>query len=274
MSQSGAEVDLMDADVDFSINTNAAIISGGGLGTRPWVCETVSVNGDEFIHLDKQCKMLAKAMGISSKERWPWHGRDIVAYISDKRDEAVNKHVFEQLQSDDPLGDEVKTPEKGLSEFSVRRAGTLRQQALQKNEVPEIVNVPMPEFNSGDVQVEAFTALVLKPSVRGGKLFIRLDEEHLGWMKLLCASSDVLDAGVDEESRPDGFCVVDQPNVKWRKRNGAFHLCCRYKNESGAVKEHFVNPFAKNCVNLDVQHENVKEVAEQVQKFYDENHYR
>jgi hypothetical protein len=140
MSQSGAEVDLMDADVDFSINTNAAIISGGGLGTRPWVCETVSVNGDEFIHLDKQCKMLAKAMGISSKERWPWHGRDIVAYISDKRDEAVNKHVFEQLQSDDPLGDEVKTPEKGLSEFSVRRAGTLRQQALQKNEAPEIVN--------------------------------------------------------------------------------------------------------------------------------------
>ena len=262
-----------DVGAEFIINHNAAIISGGELGSRQWVCETIAVHGTAFVHLDKQSKSLATAMGLNTKARWPWRGCDAIKFMSDKRDAAVDKHVFDQLQSDDPLADTTSTPEKALGSVAARRAGTLRQQALQKNEIPEMMDVEMPSFQSGGVTVEPFTVNVLKPSKRGGKLFMRLDEEHLSWMKKLCKSSDVIDDDTDDEPRPDGLCDIDQPNVKWTKRNGTFHLACKYKSQSGSVKRRYVNPFAKHCVNMDVQHDTVKEVAEQVQNFYEANHY-
>ena len=262
-----------DVGAEFIINHNAAIISGGELGSRQWVCETIAVHGTAFVHLDKQSKSLATAMGLNTKARWPWRGCDAIKFMSDKRDAAVDKHVFDQLQSDDPLADTTSTPEKALGSVAARRAGTLRQQALQKNEIPEMMDVEMPSFQSGGVTVEPFTVNVLKPSKRGGKLFMRLDEEDLSWLKKLCKSSGVLDGEDDDEPRPDGLCDIDQPNVKWTKRNGSFHLACKYKSQSGSVKRRYVNPFAKNCANIDVQHDTVKEVAEQVQNFYEANHY-
>jgi hypothetical protein len=261
----GLEVD------DFTINTNAVLISGGALKIASWVCEPTLVGGDMYIHLDKASRMLARAMGLDLKERWPWKNHDVIAWLQEKRDAEVDKQVIQHLKEDDPLADHASPQKHEQPTLQSRRAGELRQQVLAQNDLPETLVLNMPAFTTtGDDRVDKFDLTVLKPNRKGGKLFMFLDAAHLKWLMQACSSSELLAAN-DDDDDDDNFCSIDEPNVKWRKRNGCSQLCCRYKTVDGKAKEYYINPFSKYTVSVDVQMENVKAAAASVQKFYDEH---
>ena len=176
LDQSQASEENNDRDTDeFSVLTNAVVITGGCLGAQQWVCEPTVVNDMNFLLLDKKSRSLARAMGLNIKERNPWRSHDAIAFIIKKRDNAIDQQVAVKLHSDDPLADD-KASSTALGNISQRRAGELRQQALHGTGIPDmlLIDVPPLQTHNGGT-IDAFTATVLKPTRRGAKLYVRLD---------------------------------------------------------------------------------------------------
>ena len=137
-----------------------------------------------------------------------------------------------------------------------------------------LIDVPPLQTQNGGT-IDAFTATVLKPTRRGAKLYVRLDADHLQWVKRLCSAVDLVD-GPEEDGDEgcDDWCDIDEPNTKWRKKNGKWQLGCGYKSADGSRKEYYVNPFphkAKFVVSMEGRVSNVREAAAQVQQFYNDN---
>ena len=276
-SQASEENKLdLDRDTDeFSVLTNAVVITGGCLGAQQWVCTPHVVADMNFVLLDKRSRWLAKAMGLDPKLRKPWRGHDAIAFILEKRDNAIDQQVAVKLHSDDPLADD-KASSTTLENITSRRAGELRQQLVHGTGIPDLLMLDVPPLqthNGGTI--DAFTATVVKPGRRGAKLYLRLDAEHLQWLKRLCSAVDLVDGPEeDEDEGCEDFCDIDEPNVKWRKKNGGFQLGCRYKLADGATKEYFVNPFphkGKLTMSIEGHASNVREAAAHAQQFYNDH---
>ncbi len=199
-------------------------------------------------------------------KRAPWSDNRFLDYLTQVRNDAVEKLIVQKLVEDDPLGDQD----------AEAKFDGYRNRAFAEAEIPECITVECDAFTAQDgKRYPVFNATLVATPNRGSVVNILLNETHLDWLLAAISASEQFDIKEKSNKRFDDSSndlpELEHPNVKWRKRgaNAEAILCCEYTLADGTPKTHFKT--VPKVDDEDAYRLLVKGAAAQVQEYYDKH---
>ena len=202
------------------------VVYGGYLGQTPWVPDLLNVpdHDDSFIVLKKWDRKLAEALGLNMNTPRPLEGVQVIDYITQLRDKAVDKLIFVSMSTDDPMAEYVDAT--ALSKG--------REKYFSRASIPSTITIAVEELvKPNGLRVGAIEIEIVPTPRRGINATVKFTTEFMNW---LASVTDITFASVRPDRAPcadlDSLPTLPSP-IKWRVRGNALTIYRPYVSSDG-----------------------------------------
>ena len=257
----------MDVETPISFTFDAVVVQGGAL-KEAWVVPAKKIGSSHFLKLQKRDRKFAKVLGFPATTSAKHYGNStFMEYIGHLRDEKVNQIIKEYLQEDDPQAD--------VTDESVDVGSKQRHKLFVAANVPEVLEVVYPAFTAKDGSrlPDTIMKVISTPQKRVTPT-VEISPVLWSFLSVAAHNCDFVPPTIDpdEEEEDDLDYRLDEPNVRWSKRHGAWQLASSYRIANGKwatqyKKVHLV-PDDRDEVNNQI----IARQAKELQMWHDRHH--
>ena len=155
--------------------TQAMIVEGGFL-KKPWPCPVATYQDRSFVVLAKNDRDLARAIGLDTLSRAPCKDVTAYSYLQHLRNRKVDELIADKLA--DPMADPA---------IERVRLCKDRPKMFLAAELPQIVDLPVPAFLTGDgKRIDATTIPVITTPSKVPSVAIECVPRTLEWLVHAC----------------------------------------------------------------------------------------
>ena len=151
------------------------VVVTGGFLKKPWPVEVQLIDTEAYMSLQTtHNRDLARALGLDSSLRSPFSNVTVFDYIKSLRDSKIDDLITEHMKKNDPMAED--TP-------SARRLDSQgRVQKFEDAGVPATVEIDLPSFVDGDLEIPAYTMTVASTPKRLGAPRVQVRPEVFDWL--------------------------------------------------------------------------------------------
>lgn len=198
----------------ISIETQA-IITGGPLGSKPWVIRTTNIEGTDFFEVDRKQNGLARFLGRASSlsQMNPLKNFKFFEQLRRRRNVTIRAR---QMSSNAGLGD-VTLTEWGRRKEKKRKL--IAGEDAQDSE-PTAIEINLPEVSFAGITVDALTVRVKEVSNLNERVTIELSETNLEYIRIaaLAAGEETDEKCVARSKKVPTGCS----QVRWSKQKPGY----------------------------------------------------
>jgi len=245
----------------------------GKCGDKQIMLDHITVSGTPFIKMNKGNHALANLCNALDGTKY-FPGADVFAYLLQKRNQEVSRLIKLAANADGPFAEIERAgdaDEDGMQ-------GTRRQELFMKYQIPEVIELSMPEFETQNIKQCAVRIHVLAEAKLTASIHMEASAVTLKWFKNACFHS-----WFDEAVSPLKRKAVDigdlqigaSEAIKIKKNDAAkVEMYCNYKKESGRWSKKTLSVNKSNYDSDDEVNQAVLKMVSRLEQFHKENHVR
>ena len=253
---------------DETIVVRCALVAHSG--EKHVILDHITVGGVAFIKLArKNSQLLSLCNARKGSKRFP--GVDVFQYLVQKRNEEVSRLIKLAARSDDPFAESERADDAAEDDMQYSR----RQELFTKHGIPEIIELSIPEFESGKIKHGAIQIQVLATPKLTASFYMEASGVNLKWFKLSCSHEWLtLPSPPKRKAVHIGSLQIEaSPLVKVKKNDGTkIEVYCNYKKSSGVWSKKTMS-VSKHSDSTDQFPEAVVRMVSRLEAFYQENHF-
>ena len=254
---------------DETIVVRRALVAHNG--EKHVILDHITVGGVAFIKLArKNSQLLSLCNARKGSKRFP--GVDVFQYLVQKRNEEVSRLIKLAARSDDPFAESERAD--GAAEDDM--VNDRRQDLFKEHRIPEIIELSIPEFESGKIKHGAIQIQVLATPKLTASFYMEASGVNLKWFKLSCSHEWLtLPSPPKRKAVHIGSLQIEaSPLVKVKKNDGTkIEVYCNYKKSSGVWSTKTMSVSKHGSDSTDQVNEAVVRMVSRLEAFYQENHF-
>lgn len=241
-------------------------------GEKHVVLDHITVGGIAFIKLAKRNSQLLSLCSARKGNKY-FPGVDVFQYLVQKRNDEVSRLIKLAARSDDPFAESERADDAAEDDMQYSR----RQELFTKHGIPEIIELSIPEFESGKIKHGAIQIQVLATPKMAASTYMEASGVNLKWFKLSCSYEWLaLPPSPSKRKAVDigSLQIEASPLVKVKKNDGTkIELYCNYKKASGVWSKKTMSVSKFGSDSTDQVNEAVVRMVSRLEAFYKENHF-